>query len=97
MKLRNNVAKFLATGFGVGLTGTSPEVIQEAKSIGCTFATAVNLGSVNLFFDPSGGSIGVSFSTVRVGTPNAATDKLGIVGSYYWQLLPLNNQAVPFR
>ena len=96
--LRNKVAKFLASGFGAALTGTSSEVIENAKSIGCDFATAVNLGTVNIFFDPTGGgSCGVSFSTVRVGTPNAAPSNIGATYSYYWQLLPTDDKPVPFR
>jgi RHS repeat-associated protein len=98
VSMRNKITKFLASGFGTALTGTSQEVIDNAKSIGCDFATALNLGTVNIFFDPTGGgSCGVSFSTVRAGTPNAAPSNIGATYSYYWQLLPTDDKSVPFR
>ena len=94
--IRNKVSKFLAGGFGTQLSGTSQDVIDAARSVGCDFATAVNLGTVNIFFDPTGGgSAGISFSTQRVG--NSAPDNIGATYSYYWQLLPGDNKNVPFR
>jgi len=95
--VRTKIDGFMASGFGATVGGSSQEFIQEAQSLGVQFSGVVNKSSVNVFWDPlGGGSCGVTFSKGIASTPNASSNFTATY-SYYWQLLPHDDQAVSFR
>ena len=70
--------------------------MQAATQSGLTLAGVLGKTTVNIFWSPGGnGSKGISFS-YGVSTGDA-TSNVTVTRTYYWQLLPRNNEVVPFR
>ena len=73
---------WVAASLGMALIAGSPSSLERT--------------GVNVFFDPGGGSFGVSVSYNIAETSNS-TNNFSITRSSYQQLLPNRYEEVPFR